>query len=127
MSRSPGHAKHPSHKISERHLADRMQVVVNGETVGDSKDVIEVEEDGYPARYYFPRADVKMDLLERSATTTRCPFKGEARYFNLKVGGEKLDDAVWTYEDPYDEHLELTERVAFYDDKMPEIRIQRTA
>ncbi|HET9396444.1 MAG TPA: DUF427 domain-containing protein [Nitrospiraceae bacterium] len=127
MSRSPGHQKHPNHKITERHLADRMQVVVNGEIVGDSKDVIAVEEDGHPARYYFRRADVKMDLLERSATTTRCPFKGEAKYFNLKVGGKKLDDAVWTYEDPYDEHLELTERVAFYDDKIPDIKIKQAA
>ena len=127
MSKSPGHQKHPDHKVSERRLADRMQVAVNGEIVGDSRDVIKVEEDGSPARYYFPRADVKMDLLERSATTTRCPFKGEAHYFNLKVGGKKLDDAVWTYEDPYDEHLALTERVAFYDDKLPEIQIKQAA
>lgn len=127
MSRSPGHQKHPDHKVREQHLVDRMQVAVNGEIVGDSKDVIKVEEDGSPARYYFPRGDVKMDLLERSATTTRCPFKGEARYFNLRVGGKKLDDAVWTYEDPYDEHVALTERVAFYADKIPEIRIEQPA
>jgi uncharacterized protein (DUF427 family) len=127
MSMSPGHQIHPDHKVRERHLADRMQVAVNGEIVGDSTDVIKVEEDGNPARYYFPRGDVKMDFLERSATTTRCPFKGEARYFNLHVGGKKLNDAVWTYEDPYDEHLALTERVAFYDDKIPEIQIEHSA
>lgn len=127
MSRSPGHQKHPDHKVREQHLADRVQVAVNGEIVGDSKDVIKVEEDGNPARYYFPRGDVKMDLLERSATTTRCPFKGEARYFNVHAGGKKLDDAVWTYEDPYDEHVALTERVAFYDDKVPDIRIEQSA
>jgi uncharacterized protein (DUF427 family) len=127
MNRSPGHQKHPDHKVRERHLADRMQVAVNGEIVGDSTDVIKVEEDGNPARYYFPRGDVKMDLLERSATTTRCPFKGEARYFNLHAGGKDLNDAVWTYEDPYDEHVALTERVAFYDDKIPEIQIKQPA
>ena len=127
MSRSPGHQKHPDHKVIERHLADRMQVAVNGAIVGDSSDVIEVAEDGNPVRYYFPRGDVKMDLLERSATTTRCPFTGEARYFNLHVGGKTLNDAVWTYEDPYDEHIALTERVAFYDDKIPEIQIKQPA
>lgn len=127
MSRSPGHQKHPDHKVIERRVPDRMQVAVNGEIVGDSRDVIKVEEDGNPVRYYFPRGDVKMDRLEQSATTTRCPFKGEAHYFNLHVGGKKLNDAVWTYEDPYDEHLALTERVAFYDDKIPEIQIKAGA
>ena len=127
MSKSPGHQEHPDHKVLERRLADRMQVAVNGEIVGDSRDVIKVEEDGYPARYYFPRSDVKMDRLERSATTTRCPFKGEARYFNLKVGDKQLDDVVWTYEEPYDEHLALAERVAFYEDKVPEIQIKPRA
>jgi uncharacterized protein (DUF427 family) len=127
MSRSPGHQEHPDHKVLERRLADRVQVAVNSEIVADSSDVIKVEEDGSPARYYFPRSAVKMDRLERSATTTRCPFKGQARYFNLKVGGKQLDDAVWTYENPYDEHLALTERVAFYDDKVPEIQIKQRA
>ena len=124
MSRSPGHREHPDHKIRERRLAEAMQVAVNGEIVAESRDVIKVEEDGNPARYYFPRSDVKMDRLERSATTTRCPYKGEARYFNLKAGGKQFDDAVWTYEEPYDEHLALTERVAFYNDKLPAIQIK---
>jgi uncharacterized protein (DUF427 family) len=124
MSRSPGHQEHPDHKVRERRLSQAMQVAVNGEIVAESSDVIKVEEDGNPARYYFPRNDVKMDRLERSATTTRCPYKGEARYFNLKVGGKQFDDAVWTYEHPYDEHLALTERVAFYDEKLPGIQIK---
>jgi uncharacterized protein (DUF427 family) len=124
MSRSPGHQEHPDHKVRERRLSQAMQVAVNGEIVAESSDVIKVEEDGNPARYYFPRNDVKMDRLERSATTTRCPFKGEARYFNLKAGGKQFDDAVWTYEHPYDEHLALTERVAFYDEKLPGIQIK---
>jgi uncharacterized protein (DUF427 family) len=66
-----------------------------------------------------------MDRLERSTMTTECPFKGTANYFNINVGGKKLKDAVWTYEDPYDEHLGLTERVAFYEEKVPGIEIRR--
>lgn len=65
-----------------------------------------------------------MSRLEPSATTTECPFKGVARYFDLNVGGQRYKDAVWSYEDPYDEHRALKERLAFYEDKVPGMEIR---
>lgn len=122
--KSPGHQKWPDHAVREKRMDERVRVEVHGEVVADSSDVIAVEEDNYPRRYYFPRSDVRMDKLERTSTTTHCPFKGEAPYFALTDGDKRLEDVVWTYEDPYDEHLGLKERVAFYDDRAPEIRVQ---
>ena len=123
MSKSPGHQKWPNHKIAEHRVRERVQVTADGETVADSKDVIQLEEDGSPVRYYFARGDVNMDRLTRSATTTQCPFKGVASYFVLNVGGKMLKDAIWSYEDPYDEHAAIKGRLAFYDDKHPSISI----
>src|SRR5687768_10571885 len=103
MSKSPGHQKWPNHKVEEEHVGQTMKVEINGETIAESNDVVRVTEDDHPVRYYFPRADIRMNKLERTTTQTECPFKGEAHYFSVNAGGRKFQDAVWTYENPYEE------------------------
>ena len=123
MSKSPGHQRSPEHQVREERVVQVVKVKVGHETVAESTDVIRVDEDGAPARYYFPRSDVRMEMLQPTATTTECPFKGHATYFDLNAAGKHLKDAVWTYEQPYDEHADLAQRVAFYDDKHPDIQV----
>ena len=123
MPHSPGHQQHPGHKVSERFLDERVQVTVDAQTVADATRVLRVDEDGHPERYYFARDDVDMTRLEPSTTTTYCPFKGTATYFNLALRDRKIPDAAWTYDDPYAEHAALKGRVAFYDDNVPQMRI----
>jgi uncharacterized protein (DUF427 family) len=67
-----------------------------------------------------------MDKLARSDTTSQCPFKGTAHYYGLRSDSRTIADAVWTYEDPYEEHTALKDRVAFWEGKFPEIAIHRT-
>ena len=119
MSKSPGHRKWPTHNVLEQRLAQPMQARVNGEVIAESPDVVQVNEDDHPARYYFPRADVPAHRLVRSQTTTECPFKGTAHYFSLHASGKEFPDAVWTYEQPFDEHVARKDRLAFYVEKVP--------
>ena len=57
-------------------------------------------ETGLPVRYYLPKLDVAMERLRPSATRTRCPYKGEAIYWDLEVDGRTLPDLVWSYPAP---------------------------
>lgn len=123
MTRSPGHLRNPNHQVRENVLTERFQAKVDDKVVADSTNVIEVDEDGHPKRYYFPREHVDTTLLSSSDTKSTCPFKGEASYYHLNVGGKVLEDALWSYENPYDEHQALKDHVAFYDDKVPAIKV----
>jgi len=96
----------------------RVQVTFNGEMIADSRDAIRLDEDGYAAVYYIPREDIKMDRLVPSDHRTYCPFKGTASYYSLKDGAQ---NAVWSYEEPYDEMTIIKGRLAFYRNKVDAI------
>ena len=122
MTKSPGHRKTPDHQVKEVPVDQRYQVKVSGRIIAESKDVIRLEEDDHRPRYYFPRSDVRIDL-HRTETTSECPYKGTASHFSIEVGETHLPEAAWSYEDPYDEHRALKDRVAFYDDKYAQINV----
>ena len=118
---APGFKTHPEHRIATAPAGVRVQVKFNGELIADSRDAVVMEEGSYAPVYYLPRKDVKMERLSRTAHQTYCPFKGQASYFSL-VGGP--ENAVWSYEQPYDEMLAIQERLAFYPDKVELLRLK---
>jgi uncharacterized protein (DUF427 family) len=119
MNPAPGFKKYPQHRVTTEPAKQRVRVALNGEVIADTRDAIALHESMSsshvvgPVVYYIPRKDVKMDRLVRSSHKTHCPFKGDASYFS--IGKEK--DAVWSYEQPYDELMPIRELLAFYPDK----------
>ena len=116
---APGFKKYPNHKVTTRPTPVRVQVKYKGEVIADSSEALEMHETHKgsviaPLVYYVPRKDVRMERLARSSHETQCPFKGTASYYSVKGGPE---NAVWSYERPYDELLAIKELVSFYPDK----------
>lgn len=115
---APGFAKHPGYRIDFLPCSKRVRALFNGTAVVDSTQVRLMRETGQQPVYYFPRGDVRMDLLEPSPHRSFCPFKGEAAYWTLGAGGRRAENAVWGYPDPFAESAELADYLAFYWDRM---------
>ena len=96
----------------------RVRVTVKGEVIADSREALALKEGDYPVVYYFPRKDVKMERLARTEHASYCPFKGHASYYSFKGGAE---NAVWSYEDPYDDMTAIGGLLAFYPNKVDSI------
>ena len=98
-------------------------VRVGGETVADSYGPVLLEEKGLPTRYYLPRYDVRTDLLRPTDRLTTCPFKGQASYWSLEVGGTTYDNLVWSYETPIPEAKLIAGLLCFYNERV-ELTVQ---
>jgi uncharacterized protein (DUF427 family) len=80
------------------------------ETVVSSKRAKLLHEGGLLPVYYFPMADVRMDLLQPTDHHSHCPLKGDASYWSIG----SVENAAWTYRDPIDTAPFLKGLVAFY-------------
>lgn len=105
------------HPITVTPTARHVVVRVHGDVVAETDDALTLQESTYPAVQYVPLADVAAAVLKRSDTTTYCPYKGEANYYDVTVAGKTVDDAIWTYEQPYPAVAAIAGHVAFYADK----------
>lgn len=75
----------------------RVRVVLGGETIADSRRAMLLHEQGHQPLYYFPPEDVVADVLEPSDRHTRCPRKGEASYYSVRVGSSVVEAGAWYY------------------------------
>jgi uncharacterized protein (DUF427 family) len=112
LRRSPL-AGFPDHAITVTACATRISILFNGETIADSYRTLVLSETGYRPVYYFPRKDVRMDLLQPSEHRSHCPFKGDAVYWTLKSGNRVAENAAWSYEVPYWEVAKIKDYLVF--------------
>jgi len=108
----------PDHPITIAPAKGRVTVRFQGETVAETDAALELKEASYPPVLYIPRGDIARDHFASSSHQTYCPYKGDASYFSLVAGDKRAENAVWSYETPYESVAEIAGHVAFYPDKV---------
>ena len=121
MSDKPVLQPGPNHPITVEKNPARVTVTVAGHVVADTRRALTLQEANYPAVQYIPIEDVDRSLLARTETGSYCPFKGDASYYSIPVGGDRSVDAIWVYEDPHQAVAEIKDHVAFYPDRVDSI------
>ncbi|MGP3960380.1 DUF427 domain-containing protein [Nonomuraea sp. 3N208] len=108
------HPRDPYTRVDILPSSRHVRVEVDGVTVADSRGARILFETGLPARYYLPKPDVRLDLLEHTDTVTHCPYKGTAEYWS--VNGK--EDLAWSYRTPLPESERVAGLIAFYNEKL---------
>lgn len=106
-----------AHEITITPAGQHVEVTLGGEKLASSDRAVVLNEAGLRPRYYFPREDVRMDLLKPTSTESTCPFKGKASYWSVTVGDQIHDDLVWSYETPIPQAEGIAGLLCFWEEK----------
>ncbi|CUS43171.1 MAG: DUF427 domain-containing protein [Pseudomonadota bacterium] len=118
MTDKPIRIPGPDHPITIEPNAARVRVTAGGRVIADTTESLVLREASYPAVFYIPRKDADMALLSRTDHHSYCPYKGDASYFSLPAGIDRAENAIWTYEAPYEAVARIRDHLAFYTDRV---------
>lgn len=117
------HPRDPYKRVDVMPSSRHVKVIIGGEVVADTHQPSLLFETGLPTRYYIPKEDIRMDLLEPTETHTRCPYKGIADYWTVRVGDKVFKDIAWGYQDPIPECPKIKGLVCFFNEKVDAIYV----
>ena len=104
----------PGYVVFTMPAPKRLRVEAGGILLADTVEGLILFESDHLPIYYFPVADVRMDLFERSERRTKCPYKGEAEHYSLKGQSGAYDDILWRYTQPLPACPPIGDYVSFY-------------
>ncbi|MEU8896044.1 DUF427 domain-containing protein [Nocardia sp. NPDC048505] len=110
-----GFVDRPDYRVSIQRIRNRIRVTHAGATLAESTAALLVAEQDHGIVFYLPAADVRLDLLVPHEHTSRCPFKGTARYRRPRAGS---DPVAWEYPEPYPEVALLRGHLGFWQDRV---------
>lgn len=110
------------HKIQTERVTEKVIIIVEGETIAETDYALKVTETGRDPVIYVPKNDIKeVDLIK--CGDYQDPYKGHAEIYTIRHGAHDIENAAWCYDEPVRHYPELMGKVAFYEDKVQEIRI----
>jgi uncharacterized protein (DUF427 family) len=112
------HARSPYTRVDILASSRPVRVERDGVVLAESKHAHVLFETGLPARWYFPKVDVHMDLLTSTDRVSHCPYKGQAEYWAVRVGDKVIPDLAWSYRTPLPESQKIAGMVSFYNERV---------
>ena len=85
------------------------QAVWQGTVLAETGQTVKVE-----GNHYFPPPSLRREFLAPSDTSSTCPWKGTASYYDVTVGGQVNKDAAWYYRQPSPAAAQIAGHVAFW-------------
>ncbi len=96
-------------------VGETVTATFNGEVIAKSDKALNMTEGAFKPVVYFPKEDIRMDLLSQTDKNSFCPRKGDASYWSIVLNGKESENAAWTYEDPSQEDAKpIKGHIAFY-------------
>jgi uncharacterized protein (DUF427 family) len=117
------HARDPYKRVDVLPSSRHVWIVLGGVTIADTQRPQLLLETGLPMRYYISTQDVRMELLEPTETTTRCPYKGKATYWSARIGERVFKDIVWSYQEPLPACSPIARFLCFFNERVDAIYV----
>jgi uncharacterized protein (DUF427 family) len=108
------HPRDPYHRVDVLQSSRQVKITIDGAVLAVSHRPRIVFETGLPPRYYLPRDDVRLELLQPSATRTACAYKG----FTSQYWAYRGRDVAWSYAQPAPEVARIAGYVAFFNERV---------
>ena len=112
------HPRDPYKRVDALRSSRHVRVEIDGVVLAESTQPTILFETSLQPRYYLPKVDVRMDLLEPTDHATRCPYKGQARYWSARVGDRLVENVAWSYPAPFPESQPVMGLVCFYNERV---------
>ena len=117
-TRDSGYEKNPDYLIRLAPAGLRAEVRLNGHVVAKTDKALELFESDHAPVLYFPRESVISEYVQRTDHSSWCPYKGRASYYAVRTPEGEVEDAGWSYEDPFVQMADIKDMIAFYPDKV---------